>query len=164
MTKDELRALRRPFLKELYRGNKFNFAMTVLAALLASGANLVISALIKEISDLISGDSPYSFTALLILAGVAFGMIGLGWILDWAFRSAFQARAMKQYREYAFNRLMEKGIQAFSGESSSLYISALSNDVNTIERDFVGQLQSTVQVGVTFLGAPWVSCCGTVRC
>lgn len=153
MTKEELRALRRPFLKELVRGNKFNFAMTVLAALLASGSNLVISALLKEISDLISGDSAYSLGTLLIVMGVAFTMIVLGWVLDWAFLSAFQAKAMKQYREYAFDRLMEKGVQAFSGESSSLYISALSNDVNTIERDFVGKLQETVQVGVTFLGA-----------
>jgi ABC-type multidrug transport system fused ATPase/permease subunit len=48
---------------------------------------------------------------------------------------------------------MEKGIQAFSGENSSLYLSALSNDVNTIETEFVGRLQSTIQVGITFVGA-----------
>ena len=60
---------------------------------------------------------------------------------------------MKQYREYVFDRLMEKGIQAFSGENSSLYISALSNDVNTIERDFVGQLQRIVTVAISFIGA-----------
>ena len=48
---------------------------------------------------------------------------------------------------------MEKGIQAFSGENSSLYISALSNDVNTIEKDFIGQLQGVIQVGLTFIGA-----------
>ena len=60
---------------------------------------------------------------------------------------------MKQYREYVFDRLLEKGIQAFSGENSSLYISALSNDVNTIETDFIGRLQSTIQVGIAFVGA-----------
>ena len=33
MSKKEIQALRRPFLKELFRDNKFNLAMTVIAAL-----------------------------------------------------------------------------------------------------------------------------------
>ena len=153
MSKEELKALRRPFVRELFRKNKLNLAMTVAAALLASAANLVISWLIKEVSDLISGDCRYSFPTLLIAGGAAFALLLLGWVLDHCFLSRFRARAMKQYRKYAFDRLMEKGIQAFSGENTSLYISALSNDLNTIERDFLGELQGTIQVAVTFVGA-----------
>ena len=153
MTKEELRALRRPFIGELFRRNRLNLTMTVLAALLAAAANLVISWLIKEVCDLISGDSAFGFLTLLLIAGGGFALIGLAWVLDRAFLSEFRARAMKQYREYAFERLLEKGIQAFSGENSALYISALSNDVNTVERDFIGPLQGTIQVAVTFLGA-----------
>lgn len=153
MTKKELKALRRPFIKELFRGNKLNLAMTVLAAFLAAAAALVISWLIKEVADLISGVSKYGFGTLLIIACGGFALIGLAWLIDRVFLSEFRARAMKQYREYVFGRLMEKGIQAFSGENTSLYISALSNDVNTIEQDFVGKLQGTIQVGITFIGA-----------
>lgn len=153
MTKKETQALRRPFIKELFRENKFNLVMTVLAALFGAAAELVISWLIKEVADLISGECPYGFDTLLIVAGGAFALFGLGWILDRTFLSEFRAKAMKQYRGYVFDRLMEKGIQAFSGENSSLYISALSNDVNTIETDFIGRLQNTVQVGIAFVGA-----------
>ncbi len=153
MTKAEIRALRRPFLKELFRKNKFNLAMTVLAALLAAAADLVISWLIKEISDLISGDCRFNYSTLLIVGAGAFALLLLAWVLDRTFLSQFRTKAMKQYREYAFDRLMKKGIQAFSGENSSLYISALSNDVNTIEQDFIGRLQGTIQVGVAFIGA-----------
>ena len=102
MTKAEIKALRRPFLKELFRKNKFNFAMTLIAALLSSGASLVISWLIKEVADLISGDCRYSFGTLLIIAGGSFAMFLIAWILDRTFLSAFRAKAMKQYREYAF--------------------------------------------------------------
>ena len=153
LAKAKARELRRPFLKELFRKNKFNLAMTVVAALLASAANIVISWLIKEVSDIISGDSGYSFGTLLAILGAGFAMLLMAWVLDKAFLSEFRAKAMRQYREYVFGRLMEKGIQAFSGENSSLYISALSNDVNTIERDFVGQIQMAVQVLLTFIGA-----------
>ncbi len=153
MSKKEIRKLRRPFLKELFRNNRFNLAMTVIAATLGAAAELVISWLIKEVADLISGECPYSFGTLLIVTGGAFALFLLGGVLDRAFLSEFRARAMKQYREYVFDRLLEKGIQAFSGENSSLYISALSNDVNTIETDFIGKLQSTIQVGIAFIGA-----------
>ena len=153
MNKKELQALRRPFIRELFRENRFNLIMTVLAALLVALAELVISWLIKEVADLISGDSAYGFTTLLLIAGGGFVLFGAAWMIDRTFLSEFQAKAMKQYREYVFDRLMEKGIQAFSGENTSLYISALSNDVNTIEQGFIGKLQSTIQVGITFVGA-----------
>ena len=153
MNKKVVRELRSPFVKELFRENKFNLAMTVVAALFGAAAELVISWLIKEVADLISGECPYSFGMLLFITAGAFALYGMGWILDRNFLSKFRAKAMKQYREYVFDRLMGKGIQAFSGENSSLYISALSNDVNTIETDFIGKLQSTIQVGIAFVGA-----------
>ena len=120
MNKKEPQAPRRPFIKELFRNNRFNLAMTVLAALLGAAAQLVISWLIKEVADLISGDSLYSFGTLLLIAGGGFALFALAWMLDRVFLSEFRAKAMKQYREYVFDRLMEKGIQAFSGENTSL--------------------------------------------
>ena len=153
MSKKEIRALRRPFIREFFRKNKLSLAMTLLASLLGSASNLVISWLLKEVSDLISGACGYGFSTLLLVAVGALILLLLGWILDTLFLSRFRARAMKQYRAYAFERLMEKGILAFSGENTSLYLSALSNDVNIIERDFINQLQGAVQISVTFVGA-----------
>ena len=153
MTKKESKALRRPFVKELFRGNKFNLSMTVLASLIGAAASLAVSWSLKAIIDLISGESPYSMRTLLIIFVASIAIICLGWVLDHAFLSRFRAKAMRQYRAYVFDRLLEKGIQAFSGENSSLYLSALSNDVNTIEQDFVSKLQNALEVVVTFLGA-----------
>ena len=153
MNKKERKALRRPFIQELYRKNKFNLLMTVLAALLTSAANLVISWSIKGISDLISGDADISYGTLLLVAATGFALLLLAWVLDRVFLSEFRARAMRQYREYAFDRLLEKGIQTFSGENSSLYLSALSNDANTIEQDYLRMLQNVIEVGITFVGA-----------
>ena len=153
MDKKEIKALRRPFVKELFRKNKFNFIMTLLAALLTSASELVISWTIKGISDLISGDADIGFGMLLLVAVIGFGLLLLAWVLDRTFLSAFRATAMRQYRKYAFDRLLEKGIQAFSGENSSRYLSALSNDANTIEQDYLRMLQNVIEVGITFVGA-----------
>ena len=153
MNKKGLRALRRPFIKELFRNNKFNFAMTLLAAFIVAASVLITSWQVKEVPDLIAGESRYNFGTLLLVAAGAMALAIVAWLIDRSFLTRFRAKAMKQYREYVFDRLMEKGIQAFSGESSSLYISALSNDVNTIERDFVGLLQRIVTVAIAFVGA-----------
>ena len=153
MDKKELKALRRPFLKEFYRKNKFNLVMTVLAAFLAAASELVISWTIKGISDLISGDTDLRFGTLLLVLGIGVALMLIAWVLDRTFLSKFRAKAMQQYRKYAFDRLLEKGIQAFSGENSALYLSALSNDANTIEQDYVRMLQNIIQVAITFVGA-----------
>ena len=127
--------------------------MTVVAAFCTAMSELVISWTIKGISDLISGDGVISFRTLILITGVGIALLLLAWVLDKAFLSEFRAKAMRQYRKYAFDQLLEKGIQAFSGEKSSLYLSALSNDANTIEKDYIRMLQNTIQVGITFVGA-----------
>ena len=150
---NEIKTLRRPFLKELFRNNKFNLVMTVFAALLGSLMNLGISWLIKQISDLISDECPYSLLTLLIVAVSTLLMALMAWVIETIFVSEFRSKSIKQYKEYVFSQLMKKGIQSFSKENSSLYISALSNDVNTIERDFIGQLESIILTAITFIGA-----------
>ena len=153
MTKKEIKALRSPFVKELFRKNKFNLAMTVIAALIGSVIELVVSWLIKQVSDIIPGDCKYSFNTLLIVAAGTLVLKVVGWVIDNAYLSKFRAKAMKQYRKYVFDHLLEKGIQAFSGENSSLYISAFSNDANTIETDFLNKIQTAIQVCISFAGA-----------
>ena len=153
MNKKELRALRRPFVRALFQHNLFNLFMTVLASVLNALCMLILSWLIKEVVDLISGSSTYSFQILLIAAGCAIVTTLLSGAIDYCFLSKFRAKAMRQYREYAFQQLTKKGIQAFSGENSALYISALSSDVYSIERDFIANLQSGVELALTFVGA-----------
>ncbi|MBQ5987523.1 MAG: ABC transporter ATP-binding protein [Clostridia bacterium] len=153
MNKKELRALRRPFVKELFRNNKLYLAMTVFAALLGAAGNLVISWLIKEGADLISGDCPYGIGTLLLIAAGSLLLFVIAGVLDYFYLSGFRAKAIRQYRAYVFDRILEKGVQAFAGENTSLYLSALSNDVNTIESSFIVPLQDVIQVVVTFIGA-----------
>ena len=91
MSKKEIQTLRRPFLKELFRNNKFNLTMTVIAALFGAAAELVISWLIKEVADLISGECPYGFGTLLDsfparrVCFMLFILSLAGTVLAWAF-------------------------------------------------------------------------------
>ena len=153
MDKKELRKLRRPYIKVLFKNNKLNLLMTSIASILQSIGALVTSWLIKEISDLIAGTSQFDFKTIIIVTLLGLLLFVVAWIIDWIFYPRFFAKPMKQYRDYVFERLMKKGIQSFSSESSALYISALSNDIKVIEEEFIGKIQAAIQVGVTFIGA-----------
>ena len=96
MDKKELKALRRPFLKELFKKNKFNFAMTLIASLLTAGSSLLISWTLKGVSDLISGDRSIGYGTLLLVTGIGVAMLILAWVLDRTFLSEFRAKAIKQ--------------------------------------------------------------------
>ncbi|MBQ1307683.1 MAG: ABC transporter ATP-binding protein, partial [Erysipelotrichaceae bacterium] len=88
--------------------------MTIIASFCSAGSEIIISWLIKEIVDLISGISAFTFSKLLAITAFGIGLMILAAVIDSVFLSRFRAKAMKQYREYVFNRLLEKGIQAFS--------------------------------------------------
>lgn len=140
-------------IKELFKKNKLNLTITVIAAFLVSAGNIVISWLIKEIVDFIAGGSNYSIGILIAVAVCGILTILAAGALDYFFLSKFRANAMHQYRAYVFDCIMKKKIGSFSGEGTSLYISALSNDVNTIEEKFVAPLQNVIQTAVTFAAA-----------
>ena len=87
----EIKALRRPFLRELFRENGFNLAMTLVSAALMAAGQLVISWLIKEIVDLISGISRFAFGTLLMIAGSGLLLMVLAAVIDYIFLSRFRA-------------------------------------------------------------------------
>ena len=65
----------------------------------------------------------------------------------------FIAKAIGQYKEYVFQKISQKGISAFAGENTSFYISALSNDANTIETDYLSNIFFLIDDILLFIGA-----------
>lgn len=144
----------RPYIRQFYRGNSGYFALTVFETLLTTAVNMLISWLLQQVLDLVSGE-PIALTlgqlALLSLASA--GMIVFASGCAYFSTPRFVAKAMEQYKTYVFERLSQKGISAFSGENSSLYISALSNDAAVIESDYVSSLFDIIQQCLLFAAA-----------
>ena len=153
MTKKQLKKLRRQFKHTLFHKNHFNLFMTLIASVLCSSASIMGSWLLKEVMDLVAGNSPFDLNTLLMITSACILLLLLGGVIDYCFLSRFRAKAMKQYRAFVFDKILQKGIQAFSKENTSLYISALSNDVNTIEQDYLKPLQTNIEAGLSFIGA-----------
>lgn len=145
---------RRELAAQFYRGNRLTFAVAAFAALTAGSLNLILSWLIQQLIDTASGmPNARPFGTLALLSA---GMVGLYiavTLLRYAAEPRFLEKAMRQYRDFAFQKLTEKSIASFRDESTASYLSALTNDTATVEASYLEQQLSVLTQAVTFAGA-----------
>lgn len=154
---------KKPLGKQL-RGQFFyknipNFCLAVFAALASGSLNLILSWIIQQLMDTAAGESgALSFrTLLLISAGFVLLCAGLS-LLDYASQPRFLERAMRQYKDFAFKKLIGKSISSFRDESAAGYLSALTNDAASIETNYLAQMLAMITKAVTFVGALLLMC------
>lgn len=145
---------RRELAAQFYRGNRLTFAVAAFAALTAGSLNLILSWLIQQLIDTASGMP--NARPLGTLALLSAGMVGLCiavTLVRYAAEPRFLEKAMRQYRDFAFQKLTEKSIASFRDESTASYLSALTNDTATVEASYLEQQLSVLTQAVTFAGA-----------
>lgn len=135
------------------------FCLAVFAALAAGSLNLILSWIIQRLMDTAAGESgALSFrTLLLISAGFVLLCAGLS-LLNYASQPRFLERAMRQYKDFAFKKLIGKSISSFRDESAAGYLSALTNDAASIETNYLAQMLAMITKAVTFIGALLLMC------
>ena len=144
----------RPYTRTFFRGNRLNFALALADVLLSAAANLLISWLLQQILDLIGGSGAgWTLRQLAVIAAGLVAGAAVSCLFSYFFKPRFLTRAMAQYRETLFGRLMEKPLAAFTGENSSLYLSALTNDLSVIEKGYLTNLFSLTNSLLLFVGA-----------
>ena len=67
LTKKELKKLRRQFKHTLFHKNHFNLFMTLISSVLCSAVAIVGSWILKEVMDLVAGNSRFDLNTLLIV-------------------------------------------------------------------------------------------------
>ena len=135
------------------------FCLAVFADLAAGSLNLILSWIIQQLMDTAAGKSgALSFrTLLLISAGFVLLCAGLS-LLNYASQPRFLERAMRQYKDFAFKKLIGKSISSFRDESAAGYLSALTNDAASIETNYLAQMLAMITKAVTFIGALLLMC------
>jgi len=140
--------------RQFYRGNKLAFGVAVFTALAMAVLSLSTSWLIQQLMDTISGVE--GALGLKVLALLTAGLICLAVIMgmvEYASKPRFMKKAVQQYKEFAFENLLKKNINTFNGEAAASYISALSNDVTSIEANYLEKQFGLITSLVMFTGA-----------
>ncbi|MGN0287294.1 MAG: ABC transporter ATP-binding protein [Atopobiaceae bacterium] len=146
-------ALVRELWGSLFRGNRLLFCANVALYLTQAIVTLVFAYALKLAFDAVAAGS----LALLAQAGQDVAMlVALELATELAMRAslpAFLCRAVSEYRNVAFDRLLCKGIGAFDAGGASAYESALTNDVTTIETTYLEKLFTMVTELVSLVGS-----------
>ena len=144
----------RPFTKQFYKGNVVSFLFALCETLLVSIGALLCSWLMQQLIDLVGGyETGFTLPQLTVLSLVLIGTIALAYLISYHSRPKLFTRGISQYKEYVFSELTKKNISAFSGENSSTYISALTNDIQVIEQGYLRNIFSVLESVLPFVGA-----------
>ncbi|MBQ4564434.1 MAG: ABC transporter ATP-binding protein, partial [Lachnospiraceae bacterium] len=144
----------RPYTKQFYKGNVVSFAIAMSEPLFGAIAAMLISWLMQQLIDLIGGyETGFTLFQLTLITLVLIGGIPVVYMISYHSKPKFITRGISGYKEYVFGELTKKNISAFSGENSSTYISALTNDIQVIEQGYLRNTFSLVESVLSFIGA-----------
>ncbi|MBR6736018.1 MAG: ABC transporter ATP-binding protein, partial [Oscillospiraceae bacterium] len=144
----------RPFTRQFFKGSGGLIALGLFGTLLSSACALAVAWIIQLIIDYIAGyDTGFDLMDITAITAIGIAVFIIAYLMVCFSRPKFISRGIGQYKEYVFGELTKKNISAFSGENSSLYISALSNDANTIENGYLGNIFSIIENVLLFVGA-----------
>ena len=138
---------------QFHKKNFCAFLPALLVSLLSGTVGLLVSLILKEFIDLMSGQSRFSLTQLLFICLGLVGFILVLTAIDYFSQPVFIRRAMTQYKDKAFSLLSGKNIASFREETTSTYLSALTNDASTIEANYVSAILPICTKLVQFIGA-----------
>lgn len=148
----------REYFRAFYENNRLHFAAGMAFTVLSLGVSFFVSWVLGAVMDTITtGDLGRLKTILLFTMGVT----ALNILLDTGYyggRALFIHQALGQYKALAFRKLSEKSISAFSQENTGRYLSTLTNDVTTIETDYLENSFDLLMQVLLFLGALAMMC------
>lgn len=130
------RDLKRTFLTK----NKWMFFLSVLCLALLSALNVNISVLMQQIIDTIAERNIDRVIQVSLYSLGTFVLLIIVYLIQRQTCPAFIRRAATQYKAYAFERLLQKSLRSVSTENTSKYISMLTNDVSSIESNYLSPL------------------------
>ena len=149
----EVIRLRKEMQKTFFSKNALMLIITVIIMILLALFNLAVSYLLQVIIDIIAEGN---IKGLIEIGWWSLGIFVLFVIVFLVQRvtfSRFMRRAVMQYKNFAFSQIMKKSVQYISGDNSAKYISMLTNDVLSIEKNYVSKIFALIMESVTFVGA-----------
>lgn len=154
MKEKSIKTICKPFIQQFYMGNKIAFLVALTVTIVGAVVNLFLSWLIQQLVDVVTGGGAVEeLVRFLVMTGALIVALIILTFFEYKSVPRFTTRAMRQYKDYAFRELTKKSISAFTGENTATYISALSNDAATIEKNWLESIFSLISNVIMFVGA-----------
>jgi len=143
----------RDYYRAFYQNNHLRYVLAVALLILSFPGALVGSWLLGEIIDVITAGDMERLSWTLGITVVFIVAEFLIMTAEYRAKSGFIYQALAQYKALAFQNLSNKSISAFSRENTGRYLSVLTNDVNSVEENYLKRSFLLLYAILIFLGA-----------
>ncbi len=148
--------------KQFLKNNIFNYSMTLLSLIISACMDVALAIMLYFFFvAATTGDSTTLFIGA-VAGGVFCALYVLCKIIKRSFMNKYLKTALSQFKAYVFGKILSKSISEFRRESSAKFISAFSNDLNSIELnylvgtiDIMGSVFTFVASGIAMLFFDW---------
>lgn len=148
------KSVRKEYTAQFYKKNHISFLTALILTLLIAALNLWIAWVMQKMIDAVSGGSGALGLDVLawcvVSAVIAILILKAG---SYFSKPRFMEKAMRQYKDYLFQKLIKKNISAFNGENTANYISAFSNDAAIVENGYLEMQFQILANGIMMIGA-----------
>ena len=151
--------------KQFLKNNGYNYAMTLFAFVISACMDVLLAFMLLFLFNSVSGDSGVDFGKLIVAAALAVTVCVfyiIFRVLKRNFMNRYLKRALAQFKEYVFSKLLGKSISEVTGDTSGRFISAFSNDLNSIEQHYltgtiniIGSLMSFTGSAIAMIVISW---------
>ena len=145
--------MKKEFIRQFYKKNKLNLFLSIVSSILLGILMLAISIMLQVVIDIASNGTVNQLykVGLLFIGLVVVGI--LVYLLNNKVIPCFVAKAIKQYKQYAFSLIVKQSNTEFKEKGQDQFVSSLTNDIVTIENEYIAKIPSLVFNIVIFIGA-----------
>lgn len=133
--------------KQFYVKNKLNFCFAIISYVLITVINVATAFILKLIMDVAVSGSLKDMKKLFLYSMIYLAGLVVMMLIKRRYNNNFIRKAMVQFKEFAFSRLLDKSINSFDKEVTGRYISIFTNDMASIETGYAeANLKIAVQI------------------
>jgi len=122
---------------KLYQRNHILFVLTILILVIQACLLTGVAIVLQQILDIAVSGTTEDVKKLLIIVAVYSMILAAGWLIERYVKNTFLEKALRQLKKELFVRLTGKNISSFTKESTGSYLSVFTNDIISIENNYL---------------------------
>lgn len=124
-------------IKCFYKGNRINFIFSIVTMLLLGILKIGTAFIFKGMTDIAMGGTKQDLINMIFISLLFIVTYIVFTMLRRFFYGKFIAKALYTYKGEIFKKVLSKDINAFNKETTGRYTSILTNDINSIEMNYL---------------------------
>ena len=135
--------LRRQFKKD----NKLNYAMSLVGKLLGTVMTISMSLILTYTVESLEYKSTSKFFMALLMVAICLAANLSNGLVRKKYQNTYLRKALTQFKNYVFSKVLKQPFSTYASGDTAKFISAFSNDLNSIEQNYlIGELSLFVRI------------------